>query len=138
MNKGKEFERFLHKIFDAMPNTVSIKNGFGWKSDHGADLIVDFQNPIIGIKLKTRLVIQAKSYEGDHFDLNAVDQIVQGIEKYKANGGLIITTGNSTKNLEDYIQKKEDEIGKPIDLIAGSDVAKFVIRYAPELLVGKE
>lgn len=138
MNKSKEFERFLHRIFNAMPNTDSVKNGFGWRTDHGADLIVDFQNPIIGINLKSKLVIQAKSYEGNHFDLNAVDQIVQGIEIYKANGGLIITTANSTQELEDYILRKEDEIGKPIDLIAGSDVAKFVIRYAPELLVGKE
>lgn len=139
MNKSKEFEHFLHRIFDAMPSTVFVKkNGFGWRTDHGADLIVEFQNPIIGIKLKTKLVIQAKSYEGDHFDLNAVDQIVQGIEKYQADGGLIITTANSTKELEEYIQKKEKEIGKPIDLIAGTEVAKFVIRYAPELLVGKE
>lgn len=138
MNKSKDFERFLHKIFNAMSNTVSVENGFGWRTDHGADLIVDFQNPIIGINLISKLVIQAKSYEGNHFNLNAVDQIAQGIEMYKANGGLIITTANSTKELEDYILEKEEEIGKPIDLIAGSDVAKFVIRYAPELLVGNE
>jgi hypothetical protein len=48
MNKSKDFERFLHKIFDNMPNTFSIQNGFGWGTDNGADLIVEFENPIIG------------------------------------------------------------------------------------------
>jgi hypothetical protein len=29
MNRSKEFERFLHRIFKAMPNVESIQNGFG-------------------------------------------------------------------------------------------------------------
>lgn len=138
MNKSKDFERFLHRIFEEMPNTLSIQNGFGWKSDNGADLIVEFQNPIIGVNLTSKLVVQAKSYEGNHFDLTAVDQIVNGIKQYQADGGLLITTANKTEQLEEYVQKKSEEIDKDIDIIAGSDVARFVIRYAPEMLIGKE
>lgn len=138
MNKSKEFERFLHRIFDKMPNTISIQNGFGWRTDHGADLIVEFENPIIGINVTTKVVVQAKSYKGNHSDTSAIDQIIAGMEKYQADAGLLITTGKETEVLENYITKKSIETGKTIDLIAGKDLAKFVLRYAPELLVGEE
>jgi hypothetical protein len=136
MNRSKEFERFLHNIFEAMPNTVSIQNGFGWRSDQGADLIVEFQTPLIGVTLTSRLVVQAKSYEGDHYDLNAVDQLVEAIKAYEADGGLLITTAQKTEHLEDYMREAAQKTRKAIDLIAGNDVARFVIRYAPEMLVG--
>jgi restriction endonuclease Mrr len=137
MNKSKEFERFLHRIFSGMPNTVSIQNGFGWRTDNGADLLVEFENPIIGVNVTTKLVVQAKSYSGQHFDTNAIDQIVEGIKEYNADGGLLITTAKETEVLEEYLRKKTEEIGKTIDVIAGDEVAKFVLRYAPELLIGK-
>jgi hypothetical protein len=137
MNKSKEFERFLHRIFSGMPNTVSIQNGFGWRTDNGADLLVEFDNPIIGINVTTKLVVQAKSYSGKHFDTNAIDQIVEGIKEYNADAGLLITTANETEVLEEYLRKKTEEIGKTIDVIAGNEVTKFVLRYAPELLIGK-
>jgi hypothetical protein len=137
MNKSKEFERFLNRIFSGMPNTVSVNNGFGWRSDNGADLIVEFENPIIGVNVTTKLVVQAKSYTGNHFDTKAIDQIVEGISHYNADAGLLITTANETEVLEEYIRKRTEEIGKTIDVIAGNEVAKFVLRYAPELLIGK-
>lgn len=136
MNKSKEFENFLHKIFSNMPNTVSIQNGFGWRTDHGADLIVEFSNPIIGINITTKVIVQAKSYSGEHFDTNAIDQIINGINEYNANAGLLITTATETEILEKYIREKSEETGKTIDVMAGNDVAKFVLRYAPELLIG--
>jgi hypothetical protein len=136
MNRSKEFERFLHRIFESMPSVESIQNGFGWRTDHGADLIVSFHNPLVGVSLSSRLVVQAKSYEGDHYDLKAIDQLVEGIEKYNADGGLLITTAEKTESLEDYVRQKVEETGKIIDVIAGADVARFVIRYAPDMLVG--
>jgi len=136
MNRSKEFERFLHGIFEAMPNVESIQNGFGWRTDHGADLIVSFQNPLVGVSLTSKLVVQAKSYEGDHYDTNAIDQILQGMDKYGADGGLLITTASKTEALEDYVRQASDKCGKAIDVISGNDVARFVIRYAPEILVG--
>jgi restriction endonuclease Mrr len=136
MNKSKELERFLHRVFSNMPNTVSVLNGFGWRTDNGADLLVEFENPIIGLNVTTKVVVQAKSYTGNHFDTNAIDQIVNGINKFDADAGLLITTANETEELEEYIRAKAEKIGKPIDVIAGNDVAKFVLRYAPELLIG--
>ncbi len=136
MNRSKEFERFLHAIFAALPNTISTPNGFGWRSDNGADLLVEFRNPILGIDITTTLAVQAKSYEGDHWDLNAVDQVIEAIIKYEADGGLLITTANKTQRLEDYIREKSEALNKPIYLIAGTEVAEFVLRYAPEKLFG--
>jgi len=136
MNKSKEFERFLMRIFENLPNTVSIQNGFGWRSDHGADLIVEFQNPIASINLTTKIIVQAKSYVGNHIETSGVDQIVAGINQYNADGGLLISTAKATEELENYIVNKSEENDKTIDLIAGDDVAKFVLRYAPELLIG--
>lgn len=136
LNKSKDFEKLLHKIFEKMPNTLSIQNGFGWRSDNGADLIVEFQNPIIGVNLRSKLIIQAKSYEGDHYDLSGIDQLIEGINTYSADGGLLITTGKKTEELEKYTLEQSEKIGKVIDIIAGNDVARFVVRYAPEMLIG--
>ncbi|MCC5917953.1 MAG: restriction endonuclease [Cryomorphaceae bacterium] len=137
MNKSKAFERFLQRIFEGMPNTISIQNGFGWKTDHGADLIVEFENPIVNVNLTTKLVVQAKSFTGKHHDTHAVDQIEIGINEYEADAGLLITTGKETEALEEYIREKSEQMGKTIDLIAGDEVARFVLRYAPDLLIGK-
>jgi hypothetical protein len=140
MNRSKEFERFLHKIFSSLPNTKSTPNGFGWKTDNGADLLVDFGNPVVGIDpvlgkdFTTTLVVQAKSYKDYHFDLKGVDQIVEGIIKFEADGGLLITTANKTPQLEDYIRAKAKELKKPIYLIAGTEVAEFVLKHAPGML----
>ena len=136
MNKGKELEKFLHEVFKRMPNTTSIQNGFGRGTDHGADLIVDFENPIIGdVNVKTKLIVQVKSYEGPHFDTKAIDQIIEGIKEYDGDAGLLITTAEETEEIENYITEKSEEIGKTIDLIAGADVARFVLRYAPDLVL---
>lgn len=136
LNRRKEFENFLFEVFSSLPNVEVIKNGFGWGTDHGADLIVDFLNPIVGVSLKSKLVVQAKSYSGKHHDLDAIDQIVQGVQKFNADAGLLITTGELTEELEDYARIKADEVGKPIDIIAGSDVARFVLQCAPNILIG--
>jgi hypothetical protein len=69
-------------------------------------------------------------FEGSHYDLNAVDQIKQGIAAFEADGGLLITTEESTEELEDKVRKTSEEIGKTIDVLAGADVAKFVLTHA--------
>jgi hypothetical protein len=137
MHRSKEFERFLHEVFSAIPNATSQLNGFGWKSDEGADLIVEFQSPVFGLTLTTKLVVQAKSYQGDHYDLGGVEQLVNAIKHFGADGGLLITTAQKTEFLEDAVRKASETTGKTIDVIAGSDVARFVLRNAPHLLVGR-
>jgi hypothetical protein len=86
------------------------------------------------LEFENKIIVQIKSFEGSHHDLDAVKQVKTGIEKYAGTAGMIITTGKKTEELESEIQKVSEEIGRPIDLLASDDVAKFVIKHAPELL----
>ena len=134
-HKSKNLERFMANVFRKLPNVVDVnENGFGWKTDFGADLIITTKTSIGNLDFENIIIVQIKSFEGKHYDLNAVDQVKTGIEKYNANAGIIITTAEKTEQLENKIQEISKEIDKPIDLIAGEDVAKFVIKYASDLV----
>ena len=134
-HKSKNLERFMANVFRKLPNVVDVnENGFGWKTDYGADLIVTTKSSIGNLDFENKIVVQIKSFEGKHYDLDAVEQVKTGIEKFDANAGIIITTAQKTEQLEDKIQMISNEIDKPIDLIAGEDVAKFVIKYASDLI----
>jgi len=129
-HKGKDLERYFAKVFSQMPDVVDVKeNGFGWKSDNGADLIVTTSTSVSNIQLENTIVVQIKSYTGEHHDLQAVEQIERAIKEFDAQAGMIITTATRTAELEEKIEEKAQEMGIPIELIAGEDVAKFVLKY---------
>lgn len=102
--------------------------------DNGADLIVTTSCLIGNVDVQNIIVVQIKSFDGDCYDLTAVNQIKTGIKEYGASAGIIITTAQRTEPLEIAIQEAFDEMGCPIDLLAGDDVAKFVLKHAPDLL----
>jgi restriction endonuclease Mrr len=132
-HKGKNLERYLAKVFRQIPNIVDVnENGFGWKTDNGADLVLTTSIAISNIQFENKIVVQIKSYDGDHYDLSAVEQIKTAIKKYEASAGIIITTAKRTKQLEEEIEKVSKEIDSQIELIAGEEVAKFVIKYDKE------
>ena len=135
MNKSKSLERFLAKVFRKIPGVVDVnENGFGWGTDHGADLIVTIRSSLGNLEFENKIVVQIKSYKDDHYDLSAVDQVKTGIEKYDGTAGMIITTAQRTEVLENKIQEISNELSCPIDLVSGEDVAKFVIKNASDLL----
>lgn len=135
MNKSKNLERFLAKVFRKMPNVIDVEeNGFGWGTDYGADLIVTVKSQLVLSDMETKMIIQIKSYSGDHTELSAIDQIRTGLEKYNGDIGLLITTGEKTESLEKKAMEVSDNIGYPIDILSGDDVARFVIKYAPDLI----
>ena len=133
--KGKDLERFMAKVFWKVPGVVDVReNGSGWKSDYGADLIVKISTGIDNLELENKLIIQIKSYKGKHHELNAIDQIKTGIEEFKGSAGMLITTAQKTRELEEKILEVSDDLNKPIGLLSGEDFGKFVIKHAPELL----
>lgn len=135
MNKSKNLERFLAKVFGRIPGIVEVReNGFGWGTDFGADLIVRVRTSIATFNFENTVVVQVKSYSGRIDDLNAVDQIKCAIEKYKAAAGMIVTTAEGTEQLEKKISEASEFLDVPIDLIAGDDLARFVLRHAPDML----
>ncbi len=86
------------------------------------------------LEFENKIIVQIKSFEGSHQDIDAVKQIKTGLEKYEGTAGMLITTAKKSEALENKIQEVSKEIGLPIDLLAADDVAKFVIKHAPELL----
>lgn len=140
-NPGKQLERFLAAVFRKIPGVTEVKeNGFGWCGDDGADLIVKYNlERIKGVELEEQIwVVQVKSYVGEHWDTNAVAQIKNAIEVFDADVGIIITTGERTQTLETAFNNLADEMSKKkvaVHLIAGVEVAQFVLRYGLDLLI---
>lgn len=135
MHKSKNLERFLAKVFRKIPGVINVnENGYGWGTDYGADLIVTMSTALGNLEFENKIIVQVKSFEGSHYDLNAVDQVITGINKFEGTAGMIITTAKKSEELESKVQAASEKIGRPIDLLASDDVAKFVIKNAPELL----
>lgn len=133
----KKLEYFLAEIFQRIPNVTEVKvNGSGWGTDYGADIIVKYSAglEIIDLNKEDTLVVQVKSYEGQHLNTNAVSQIKTAIETFNANAGMIITTAKATVNIEKEVERVSDELNIPISLIAGENVAKFVLKYGKDML----
>ena len=132
---AKKLEGFFKRVFDQIEGVKAIPNGSGWKSDFGADLILDIPHKFDWLSSENfTVVVQIKSYEGYHHKVSDIDQVKQGIEKFQAAEGILITTANSTDELEKKADEVSEEIGKPIKIIAGEDVAKFIIKNAPNLI----
>jgi len=138
-HRGKNLERLFALVFRNMPNVVDvIENGFGWGTDYGADLIVTLQNSFGNLQLERKIVVQIKSYADSHYDLSCVEQVVNAIGQFGADAGMIVTTAETTEQLETEISKRAADLGKPIDLLAGKDVAQFIIENHPGLLFTAE
>lgn len=129
----KRLETFLAEAFKRLPGVCHVEEtGSRWGTDHGTDLIVDI-NPLAPFGANLTLVVQVKSFEGEHHSTHAVDQIVEGIRHHKAHAGLIVTTGDATERLTDSVADASTEQA-PIALLDADDVARLVIRHAPDLV----
>lgn len=145
-----KLENLIADVFRKIPGVVNVHEygkHKGWRTDNGADLIVTYKSGlnISNLEKEEKLVVQVKSYTGHHLETNAVEQIETAIKEFQANAGLIITTAESTENLEEAIENLSNKLSKseedgglnkpiPIGLIAGEEVAKFVLRYGGELI----
>ena len=134
MHPSKKLEGFLAEVFRKIPTVVEVvENGYGWRTDHGADLIVKTSTPLGYLSLENTIIVQVKSYEGTHHNLNAVDQIKEGIKEYDGTAGMIITTAREvSKELENKVQEASAELKMEIVLLDATDLAKFIIKHAPE------
>lgn len=136
-NPNKNLEHFLADVFNEIPNTTANVNSLGWGTDYGADIIVKVTGglEIPGINSEITYVVQVKSFQGDHHDTKCVEQIKNAMEKYGTNFGVIITTAKSTDTLTNAIEKATDGTAKQIGLIAGNEVAAFVLRHKTSLFL---
>jgi restriction endonuclease Mrr len=135
-----KLEELIAEVFRRISNVIHVEEHGkhkGWGTDNGADLIVTYKSglPIANLEKQEKLVVQIKSYEGQHWETNAVKQIENAIKTFEADAGLIITTAESTEKLEKAIEDLSGKLNKPVGLIAGEDVAKFVIKYGGDFLL---
>lgn len=132
-----DLECLIAEVFKTFPGVTDVR-WQGGTGDHGADILVTFEGglPIPGLEKQALLVVQVKSYEGEHWDIRAVEDIRRAFEHYpEANMGLIISTANSaTTVVEEALDKLREESGKPVALLVGPDVAAFLLRYGAKLL----
>jgi len=132
-----DLEHLLAAVFKTVPGVVDAECQ-GGAGDHGADIIVTFDEglPVPGLEKQSVLVVQVKSYEGDHWDKRAVEDIRRAFEHYpQASMGLIVSTADSiTARVEKELDLLKEECGKPVSLLVGSDVAAFLLRYGAKLL----
>ena len=131
-NKSKQLETFLAPIFEKMPGVVKVQHhGARWGTDHGADLIIEYGKAPLP---RFTVVVQVKSFQGQHEEVGAVEQIKEAVSTFGAHAGLIVTTGRKTSQLEKRIEAAANELGVQIELLAFRDVARFVIEYAADQL----
>ena len=129
---GKNLEGFMAAVFRKVPFVENvIENGSGWGTDYGADLIVEYRSglPITGLEKIEKVVIQIKSYKNEHWETNAVEQIKTGIIQFEADAGMLITTATATEQLQKAIDKLSSDIDKPVTMLSGEGVARFVLKY---------
>lgn len=141
----KHLENLVAQVFQQMrPLVTAVKvNGSGWGTDHGADVIVEYRIglPIPNLERDGILVVQVKSFEGNHWEIEAVDQLETAIEKYEATAGLLVTTGEPTEQLKEAMDKLREKVSsKHVDvgIVAGRDVARFMLRFGGDVLLGAE
>jgi hypothetical protein len=132
-----DLEALFAEVLRGVPGVKEAK-WQGGRGDHGADLLVVFESglPVPGLQQQTICVTQVKSFEGEHWDTKAVDDIRRALDHYpEAKMGLIVSTAaSSTKPLDDALDKICKDTGKPVALLIGADVASFLLRFGGQLL----
>lgn len=132
-----DLETLFEQVFKKVPGVVDVRRQ-GGAGDHGADILVTYETglPIPGLESSSTLVVQIKSFKGEHWDIRAIEDISQAFEHYpEAAMGLIISTATtSTTDLETALDKLKEKSGKPVALLIGPDVAAFLLRFGANLL----
>lgn len=125
---NKALEDLLAELFENVPGVKDVEKKGGPK-DRGADLLVKFESAM-PIPPQT-CVVQVKSFEGEHWDTGAVNDIKRAFKHYpEADMGLIVSTASSSSDaLDRAIEELQRETGKSVSLLIGKAVADFVLRF---------
>lgn len=131
-----DLETLIAETLRSVPGVKEVKLQ-GGAGDHGADVLVVFESglPVPGLQQQRICVVQVKSFEGEHWDIEAVNDIRRAFEHYpEAELGLIVSTASSsTENLDRALDQVREETGRPVSILIGADVAAFLLRFGGQL-----
>ena len=122
----------IDKVQEVIPNKYGIK---------GAQLFVRFKEglPISHLQTKGILVAQVISYASRKQPINNILLIKEAIERSKASMGMIISTVHYSYQdltfIKTEIQKLKQKLQKPIVLITGNNVARFVLKFGSDIFI---
>ncbi|MCW5977115.1 MAG: restriction endonuclease [Bryobacteraceae bacterium] len=127
-----DLEALVAEMFTKVPGVRQVKPQ-GGAGDHGADILVVFESglPIAGLQQQRTCVVQVKSFTGEHWDTQAVEDIRRAFEHYpEADTGLIISTAAAaSESFDKALEKMREDTGKSVALLIGPDVAAFFLRF---------
>lgn len=126
----------IKRIPGVIKDSVKLQGGRG---DHGADIRFEYEEsipfPELGLGRPRKVVVQVKSFEGEHWDDTAVRDIERALQEYQADYGLIVSSADkSGEVLDRQLEELTTRIGKPIGLIIGQDLARFILKYGQDLI----
>ena len=131
-----DLEGLLELVFKQIPNVRKVTRQ-GGASDHGADLLVEFEDGLpYPLQMQHTCVVQAKSYEGTMGSRRAVDDIQRAFERHpEADMGLIVSTAEaSTPEFEKALMDLRERSGERVGFLIGADVARYILRYGGSVL----
>lgn len=127
-------EGLIGAVFKNIPGVVDVKV-LGGAGDHGADIIVEYEEGLPFFRSQKKCVVQVKSYEEKHWDTTAVSDIERALPYFNADMGLVVSTASeSTGPVDAGLERLRTLFGKPIELMIGKDVARFVLQYGMDLI----
>lgn len=117
----RDFELFLARLFEHLQGRADIR---GRSVDKGADLIVEM--PLGRSFLSQRIAIQAKYYHPPRrVGIEAVKQLLTGMEAEDVDLGLVITTSDFTEDAHKFVGS--DECDRKVELINGEYLARVIV-----------
>ena len=107
-----DLEELFEETFKKIPGVQKVTRHRG-RGDHGADLTVVFESgiPIPGLQQQHTCLVQVKSFEGEHWNTRAVDDIRKAFGHYpQADMGLIVSTATaSSEELDNALNELQKE-----------------------------
>jgi len=138
-NPNFDLEELIAKIFQSVPGVCDVQRKRG-RADRGADIIVTFESglPISGLEEQRVCVVQIKSFEGEHWSKEAIEQIEQAFKYYQelnpAMGLIISTADKPAPEFEQELEMASEKLNKPVGLMIGKDVSAFILKHGAAML----
>lgn len=135
----KRLEWLMEEVFRKLPNVTRVERKDG-AADKGADLLVYTKTgiPVGDLDKEEQLcLVQCKCYAEQHWNLRGIEDLRAAFQEYQnANMALLVSTADaSSEDLDNAIEGLANEVGRPVGLLIGPELASFVLKYAGDVVL---